>query len=61
MHSISTVDADIKKNGLLPESLNILEKERKKIRESVGLNAFNRVFLIFFYLTMLKLPVLVMK
>lgn len=61
MHSISTVDADIKKNGLLPESLNILEKERKKIRESVGLNVFNRVFFIFFYLTMLKLPVLVMK
>lgn len=48
MHSISTVDADIKKNGLLPESLNILEKERKKIRESVGLNVFNRVFFIFF-------------
>lgn len=49
MHSISTVDADIKKNGLLPESLNILETERKKIRESVGLNVFNHVFLFFLF------------
>lgn len=59
MHSISTVDADIKK-CLLPESVNVLEKERKKIRESVGLNVFNCVFFNF-YIIMLKLPVLVME